>query len=649
MKPFFLRKKIKSEIDPEDVFPDSVNEPGFNRAGQEGKIESSIGARPFFLFSFFLFLGMAVLLFRLFWLEAARGDELLGESRKNELKISYIDSERGIFYDRNGEKLVSNVPSFSVVLRKKFVPDENTLKKITTLISGFESVSLEDFRGDNVSEEQGPGILQRLPDEIVLLHDAPRELALEIKARPDDFPGLAVEDKLSRHYFFGEPLSSLLGYTGFAALQDVRQKGYLPTAVIGKDGLESQYENYLKGKNGQKIVETDALGRILRERRFVRGEAGSDVFLNIDAGLQSFIYEVLKQHVPVDDKKSGAVVVSDVNDGSILALVSFPSFDNNIFYDPASQKKLRSLLEDSRSPFLNRAVGAAFPSGSSIKPFFAAAALEEKIIDPERRIFDPGFIEIPNPYRPGEKSVFKDWKVFGYVDMGEALAWSANVYFYIIGGGYQDIRGLGIDRLKKYANLFGLGRVLRIDLPGEISGLFPDPQWKKENRPKNPDWRVGDTYNVSIGQGDVLITPLQLNFATAALANGGKLMRPRIASEIRNGEGEVKRINPEILENNFIGTSSLKIVREGMRRAVTSGSASALNDLFVSVAGKTGTAQTETQVFDKNHAWFTGFAPYEKPEIAITVFVEQGGGGAKMSVPIAKEILEWYFARNPKL
>ena len=216
-----------------------------------------------------------------------------------------------------------------------------------------------------------------------------------------------------------------------------------------------------------------------------------------------------------------------------------------------------------------------------------------------------------------------------------------------MGGGYADegIKGLGIERIKKYAGLFGLGFPLGIDLPGEASGLIPDPAWKQKARPNDPVWRVGDTYNVSIGQGDVLITPLQLNSATAAIANGGSVMKPRVVREIRNeAEKDVRIIEPEVLSRGFVSDDVLKVVREGMRRAVTAGSAWALADAAVSVAGKTGTAQTETQVFDRNHAWFTGFAPYESPEIAITVFVEKGGGGATVSVPIAKEIINYYFS-----
>ncbi|MBI2637257.1 MAG: hypothetical protein HYW88_00015, partial [Candidatus Sungbacteria bacterium] len=336
----------------------------------------------------------------------------------------------------------------------------------------------------------------------------------------------------------------------------------------------------------------------------------------------------MKDSVAAHNKKGGAIVVSDVLDGSIKALVSYPSYDGNMFRGSVSKKEMDALLTDKRFPFLNRAIAGGYPPGSSIKPVIAAAALEEKIIDPLKQIFDPGYIEVPNPYNPDQKSIFKDWKALGYVDMQEALAWSANVYFFIIGGGYDGQEGLGIARLKKYADLFGFGEKLGIDLPGEIPGLMPGPAWKKENLPKDPFWRIGDTYNTSIGQGYVQATPLQINFATAAIANGGTLWKPRVAKAIMDSEKNVIRdIKPEVIRENFIESAHLAIVREGMRRVVRTGSAQVLNEVAVSVAGKTGTAQTESGVYEQsqNHAWFTGFAPYENPEIAITVFVEKGG------------------------
>ena len=643
---FKKKNNKKIDIDPEDIFSDSLNSPGFVKEKQEGLIESSLGERPFFILSVFLFVGVFLVVAQLWRLEIMGGEDFEKMVINNEFDIYDSKPLRGIIYDFKNKKLVSNIQTFSIVLRKKFIKDKESLAAVLSNLGEVLGREPENLLADMGIEANNNNYFLLFPDEALLDDDVSREAVLEIESNFEKFPGVSVEEKYSREYFYGQSFSHIIGFVGRVSPKDL-QSEYAIHDIIGKDGLEYAYENELKGSKGKKIVEVDALGRRLKERQFIKGESGYNLVLNVDADLQKFAYEVLSRHVLSGNKTAGAVVVSDVKTGGILAIANFPSFDNNIFRGKTPKKEIEKILKDKRSPLLNRAISSSYPSGSSIKPIIAAAALEEKIIDPSRYIYDPGYIEVLNPYKPGEKSVFRDWKVFGEVDMREALAWSANVYFFTIGGGHDDIRGLGIERIKKYATLFGFGAKLGIDLPGESEGLMPDPVWKEKTRPKDPIWRLGDTYNVSIGQGDVLMTPLQMNFAIATIANGGKLMRPRVVKEIVDEDGHsVKKFEPEVLKENFVGRDPLRVVGEGMRRAVTAGSAWDLADLPVAVAGKTGTAQTETQVFDRNHAWFTGFAPYENPEIAITVFVEKGGGGATMSVPIAKEILNYYFSKN---
>ncbi|OHA08741.1 MAG: hypothetical protein A3B37_02730 [Candidatus Sungbacteria bacterium RIFCSPLOWO2_01_FULL_59_16] len=412
--------------------------------------------------------------------------------------------------------------------------------------------------------------------------------------------------------------------------------------VIGKAGLEAQYEEILAGRAGEKLIEVDAGGAAIRERFIMKSDPGQSVMLELDAGLQRFAAATLERHLRALGKRAGAVVAMDPRDGAVRALVSYPSFDSNIFGRSVPRKDFERLKGDPAHPFFNRAVSGGYPSGSTIKPLLAVAALEEGVIEAEREIYDPGYLSVPNPYDPEHPTIFKDWKELGIVDMRRAIALSANVYFYTIGGGYRDIRGLGIERIKRWLERFGWGRALGIDLPAEYAGLVPDPELKKAIRPKDPVWRLGDTYITAIGQGDVQATPLQLAASIAAIANGGTLWKPRLASAVVGLDGEtVREFRSEFIGRDIARAESLTVVREGMRQAVTAGSAAALADLPFAVAGKTGTAQTGA--YGKNHGWFVGFAPSETPELVIAVLVEEGTGGSTDAVPIAKEVLYYYF------
>ena len=474
---------------------------------------------------------------------------------------------------------------------------------------------------------------------------------LEIQSRPDDFPGVTVTEAGRRDYLLGALASHALGYVGRPSRDDLASRaGIRPSDTIGKSGLELSYEETLRGRPGEKLLEVNATGEAQRERFIVKAEPGRDVLLELDGRLQRFAVETLARHLAALGKRAGALVMVDPRDGAVRALASYPAFDPNRFGRATAERELERLLADAGKPFFDRAIAGGYPSGSTIKPILAVAALEEGIIDPERRIFDPGYISVPNPFDPSKPTIYKDWKELGWVDMRRALALSANVYFYTIGGGYRDIQGLGIERMKTWLGRFGWGRLLGVDLPGEYGGLIPDPENKKTIRPKDPIWRIGDTYITAIGQGDLQATPLQLAVSAAAIANGGTLWRPRVARAVLDEAGAtLTEMPPEALATNLAKPESLRVVREGMRLAVTAGSAVALGELPVAAAGKTGTAQTG--VYGRNHGWFTGFAPYEDPEIVITVLVEDGTGGTTDAVPIAKEILYYYFtqARHPQL
>jgi penicillin-binding protein 2 len=380
---------------------------------------------------------------------------------------------------------------------------------------------------------------------------------------------------------------------------------------------------------------------------------GKSLVLWLDFDLQKKIKEEMEKKIKEVGAKGGAAVAIDPKTGGVLALVSLPSFDNNLFSKGISQEDWEKLQKDPKSPLLNRATSGQYLFGSTVKPFIALAALEEKIISPNKKIDCQGKIEIPHRYNPEIVYEFRDWTVHGPTDIKKAIAESCNVFFYTIGGGYKNQEGLGPSKIKKYLEIFGFGKLIDSDfpIPSFAKGLIGDPEWKKEKFGEN--WWDGDTYNMSIGQGYILTTPLQVARAFAAIANGGKLLKPRFVKEIVNEERNVVEVvQPEIENEIKIDPKNLQIVKEGMRWAVTGqnsphASAIALNDLPVAVAAKTGTAQTLRKGCEDCYTiWISAFAPYEDPQIVLTIVLEEVKGRlSQVVVPVAKEILNWYFSK----
>lgn len=629
---------------------DSVNIPGFRQEMHEGRIERPIQRRSFLVFAVSLLLGFGLIGWRLFDLNVLHGAEFVLRAQANKTYPILIAAPRGIFYDRNFEKLVENEPTFEISFATADFFDDAAFTQALEKIAVLAEKHLSDIAEANgllssLSESE-LRLRRSWPREILIASGELRLMVLEIQAHPDQYPGVQIEEAGRRNYLLAENASHLIGYLGRPSRDDLaRNQELSPSDMIGKTGLEFQYESFLQGTAGEKIIEVDAVGEPQRERYIEKARAGNNVVLEIDAGLQRFAAETLARHISALGKKAGALVAIDPRDGAIRAIASYPSFDPNIFNRGLTQAELERIFGSAKNPLFNRTISGGYPAGSTIKPLLATAALEEHIISPERTIYDPGYISVPNPFDPENPTIFKDWKELGIVDMRRALAMSANVYFYTIGGGYRDIPGLGIARIKLWLERFGWGRPLGIDLAGENGGLIPDPEVKKTTRPNDPIWRIGDTYITSIGQGDLQITPLQLAAAISAIANNGTLWKPRLAHAAIDEERNVlKEFKPEAIRTAIADPASLTVVREGMRQAVTEGSAIALNDLFFQVAGKTGTAQTG--VYGKNHGWFTGFAPYDNPELVIVVLVEEGTGGSTDAVPIAKEVLYYYFTQH---
>ena len=367
----------------------------------------------------------------------------------------------------------------------------------------------------------------------------------------------------------------------------------------------------------------------------------------MDSQLQEKVYRELEEARVKAKGRTGAAAILDAKTGGVLALVSLPGFDNNLFSQGMSAQEWKSIQGNPLHPLVNHAISEGYQTGSVIKPLLASAALQENIISPDKKI-DPskgtGKLIIPNPWHPEKPSFFKDWKIHGLTDMRKAIAESVNIYFYTIGGGYGKQKGLGARRIKKYLQLFGWGKKTGIDLIGESAGFLPDPDWKKKEigRP----WTIGNTYSYSIGQQYIKVTPLQVAASFLPIVNGGKLLRPEVAKGILDANKNlIKEFKPDVVREGFIDQDNLKVIREGMRQAVTHGSCTPwLNNLPFKTACKTGTAQIGRDPY--YDGWAVVFAPYDDPQIVLVMTIRDIKGAHATILPVARSALEWYFSKS---
>ncbi|OHA01013.1 MAG: penicillin-binding protein 2 [Candidatus Sungbacteria bacterium RIFCSPHIGHO2_02_FULL_49_12] len=643
---FSKRSSPGFEVDPEEILMDAVNPADFDTDRLEGRIEFAISRGPFVAGLAIICLGIFVLFLRSGYLQIVRGSEFRQRAENNRLLSITLPSPRGLVYDINGAPLVKNTPSFEIVLKRDELPDDANLRillgRALAGLLGKSDAEIAVSGFDPVADKK------ILPPELVIASDVTRDQAVDVQSRPKDFPGAFLRTRELRLYP-SPAFSHVIGYVGRIDASQVRDvDGYSATDLIGKNGIELAYEKELRGTNGEQLIEVNSSGVALGELPKEEPVIGHSLVLNIDARLQEVVYNTLLHQLDAFGKTAGSAVVLDPRNGAVRALVSIPSFDPNILRRHISQSDYQRIFLTSSKPFFNRAISGVYPSGSVIKPMMAVAALEEKVIDPNRKIYDPGFISVPNPYSPGVESIFPDWRPQGWVDMRSALQWSANVYFYIIGGGYRDIKGLGISKIGEWMKKFGFGSLLGIDLPGEVAGLVPGPESIKKTRPKDPVWRLGDTYHASIGQGDFQTTPLQIAAMTAVVANGGTLWRPQVVSKVLDENGNmIQTIAPEVIRTHLADPASFQIAREGMRLVATEGTARAyFADFIVDVAGKTGTAETG---FEKNtNGWFTAFAPYSNPEIVVVVVAEDVVANSAIATPVTRDIIQWYFTEGKK-
>ncbi len=570
---------------------------------------------------------------------------------------------------QEGHSAIASLPDvagapFTVTLNL----DEAEIAWLREYISNTAGLTYTNRLEEALRKNAGPPYLP-LP----LAADISRDQALVLEEHRQDFPGIFVQAEPRRIYPTGPLTAHVVGYIGrispeeLAALNPDPRSGrpqrYLESDSLGKVGAERAYEDLLRGKLGFREIQVDAFGHpvgaLFREEP---AQSGYDIVLTLDTELQEKVAEILQSYIEQADRNrpsyyrpvySGVAIVMDPRNGQVLALVSLPTYDNNVFVREVEVGELQALLEDAHHPLVNRAIGGEFPPGSTFKLVVAAAALQEGVITPKTRIYDPGYLLVPNRYDPTlPPQVFPCWARggHGWQDVVAGIQHSCNVFFFTVAGGtpenkYHD--GLGVERLVRYARAFGYGGADGLGFPGEATGLLPTPQWKEEVL--GEPWVQGDVYNMAIGQGNVLATPLQVLNAAAAIANGGTLYRPQLLLRVLDERGEaVREFRPEVIRQVPVDPEYLELVRRGMRASVTESYNAYARNAVVPIAGKTGSAEFGPFLrkgIRQAHAWYVAFAPYEDPQLAVVVLIEGGGEGSRAALPAVVDMINYYFSR----
>jgi penicillin-binding protein 2 len=671
-------------------------------------------------------MGLLIALYagRLYQLQILQGEEFQAQAEDNRLDQVNIPAPRGVIYDRNGSLLVRNIPVYNVNITAALLPESQAeTQAIYQEISSLTDVPVSQEGPPAAQCVPGRGIEQLVAEGSSLAPyeawpiacDIDEQVARQLMQRQVDMPGVSVEAVPVRDYRTDDLTSSVIGYLGPvpAALEEfyVEDQGLDPNRdKVGYAGIEVRYQDVLSGQNGLKVIEEDVAGQLLREIGDVRQpQPGNNLQLTLDTRLQAAAQTALQNRIDFMNRTDpnpfstedrvplGVVIATNPQTGEILAMVTLPTYENNRLARFIPFDYYQELEGNERgNPLVNHAVSSEFPPGSTFKLVTAIGALNEGVISPSRTLNDPGQITIANTYFPNDPGRAKDfvcWKEDGHgeVDFVHGIAYSCNVYFYKIGGGFENEvnPGLGIDRLGQYARALGYGAPLGIDLPAEEDGLIPDEEYKRINLGES--WSTGDTYNSVVGQGFVGASPLQVLNAISTLANGGRVMWPHLVSDILDGEGNViEHFDPCVLwdisddeitpldqigagcpnvpssvrearrpfgtPDMLVAPEVIELAQEGMRLVVADpdGTANGYADLdTISSGGKTGTGEFCDEVAQAQglcepgnwptHSWYVGYAPFENPEIAVMAFVYNGGEGAVTAGPVVRQVLEAYF------
>lgn len=621
------------------AFEDSLND---DWSQDLSAAEVPIGNRPL------LYLGLAaaaivlIVLGRIIYLNAAGGAYYRARAADNESAYAETPAPRGPIYDAEGGVLAESKASFEAVLDvRALLAATSSLASDTAevaatvlgiqpndLVSRIAAAGAANFATPIVLDEN------LTPDEIVNLQAA-------------DLPTIKVENDFVREYPQGSLFSSVVGYTGRPSAADLTADPTLTANdIVGKAGIEAFYDTALRGTPGVQVQYENASGKVIGGTEPSPPVAGGALHLTIDGGFQAYLASRLQGGLASLGRTVGMGLAMDPRTGAILSLVTLPSYDNNLFAQPGTSTNaaIQRILASPDQPLFNRIVNGTYNPGSTIKPLDGVAALADGVIDPSRTIFSPGYLLVPNPYNSSTPTRFLDWRPQGNVNLASALAQSSDVYFYIVSGGSPPasdpllndesdygIRGIGINRLDQWWQAFGLGKPTGVDMPGEAPGFLPTSQWKQSQT--GVPWLLGDTYNVAIGQGNLLLTPMQLLDYISAVANGGDVYRPFLNASSA----------PQVAEDLTQYLPEIRAVQQGMREGVASplGTAYSLNDLGFPVCAKTGSAQIKLNT--EENALFVGYAPCDHPQVALLLLVENAKQGSLNAVPIAKDVMNWYY------
>lgn len=585
-----------------------------------------------------LLIAISILLIRLAYLQIIRGAEFKQKSENNSVRFRNIKPLRGLIMDRNGIVLVDNKPSFDVI----YMPNKNKVNELSVekLKQLYQSKSIDFPYDQSLLKNAKPYLPVKLDKNVNM-----EKVAL-VETNALNLPGIYIDISPIRLYLDGEMMAPVIGYTGEISKEEMEKNDYKYAYgdVSGKHGLERFFDESIRGRRGAELVEVNVHGKEIKNLGRIDPVSGYNMVLTIDADLQKAAWQAI-------EGKAGSAVVMDPRDGAVLAMVSSPSFDPNLFYEGISSDEWSKLQNNPFAPLSNKAISGQYPPGSTYKLIVAAAALEEGIISPDTKIFCNGSFVLGN-------RTYRCWKKggHGYVNLHQAIVESCDVYFYTVG------KMVGVDKIAEYAKRFGLGEVTGIDLPNEKKGLVPTKEWKLKR--KKEVWQMGETISISIGQGFNLLTTLQLANAFGAFANGGTLWRPYLVKKIESDDKKIyKNFFPVKKGELKLSAKTIEILNDALRGVVNEPGGTGQNAKLsgVEVCGKTGTSQVLglpadekarrrkiLGAFQKDHALFVCYAPSKSPEIAIAVILENAGGGGAVAAPVARKILSAYFEGKKK-